>query len=113
VRAWQLTAANEPLRCIEREDPRPGPGQVVVDVRAAGICHSDVGFIDGTLTWMLANLPLVLGHEVAGVVSEVGPDVAGFELGDRIAAFGYPQHSPGYSVTADSPTSTSPRLKAS
>ncbi len=98
MRAWQLTAANEPLRCIEREDPRPGPGQVVVDVRAAGICHSDVGFIDGTLTWMLANLPLVLGHEVAGVVSEVGPDVAGFELGDRIAAFGYPQHSPGYSV---------------
>jgi len=54
-------------------------------VRAAGICHS-VGFIDGTLTWMLANLPLVLGHEVAGVVSDIGPDVAGFELGDRIAA---------------------------
>jgi len=67
-------------------------------VRAAGICHSDVGFIDGTLTWMLANLPLVLGHEVAGVVSDIGPDVAGFELGDRIAAFGHPQHSPGYSV---------------
>jgi propanol-preferring alcohol dehydrogenase len=66
-------------------------------VRAAGICHS-VGFIDGTLTWMLANLPLVLGHEVAGVVSDIGPDVAGFELGDRIAAFGHPQHSPGYSV---------------
>ena len=57
MRAWQLTAAKEPLRRIEREDPRPGPGQVVVDVRAAGICHSDVGFIDGTLTWMLANLP--------------------------------------------------------
>ena len=66
-------------------------------MRAAGICHS-VGFIDGTLTWMLANLPLVLGHEVAGVVSDIGPDVAGFELGDRIAAFGHPQHSPGYSV---------------
>ncbi len=47
---------------------------------------------------MLADLPLVLGHEVAGVVSDIGPDVAGFELGDRIAAFGYPQHSPGYSV---------------
>ncbi len=67
-------------------------------MRAAGICHSDVGFIDGTLTWMLAKLPLGLGHEVAGVVSDVGPDVAGFELGDRIAAFGDPQHAPGYSV---------------
>jgi len=59
MKAWQLTGANEPLRRIEREDPRPGPGQVVVDVRAAGICHSDVGFIDGTLTAMLAKLPLV------------------------------------------------------
>ncbi len=74
VKAWQLTGANEPLRRIDREDPRPGPGQAVLDVRAAGICHSDVGFIDGTLTPMLAKLPLVLGHEVAGVVAEVGPD---------------------------------------
>jgi propanol-preferring alcohol dehydrogenase len=98
VRAWQLTAANEPLQLIERDDPRPGPGQVVVDVRAAGICHSDVGFLDGTLTWMLAKLPLVLGHEVAGVISEVGPGVEGWAVGDRVAAFGDPQTSPGWSV---------------
>lgn len=98
MKAWQLTGANEPLRRIEREDPRPGPGQVVVDVRAAGICHSDVGFIDGTLTAMLAKLPLVLGHEVAGVVAEVGSEVDGFEVGDRVVASGDEKHAPGWSV---------------
>jgi len=97
VKAWQLTGANEPLRRIEREDPRPGPGQAVVAVRAAGICHSDVGFVDGTLTPMLAKLPLVLGHEVAGVVAEVGPDVSDLQPGDRVAAFG-DQLAPGWSI---------------
>ncbi len=50
MKAWQLSGANKPLQLIECEDPQPGPGQVVVDVRAAGLCHSDVGFLDGTLT---------------------------------------------------------------
>lgn len=98
VRAWQLTGAGEPLQLVEREDPRPGPGQVVVDVRAAGICHSDVGFLDGTLTAMLARVPIVLGHEVAGQVAEIGPDVADFEVGDRVVAFGDPACAPGWSV---------------
>ena len=97
MKAWQLTGAKEPLRRIERDDPRPGPGQAVVDVRAAGICHSDVGSIDGTLTPMLAKLPLVLGHEVAGVVAEVGPDVVDLQVGDRVAAFG-DQLAPGWSI---------------
>ncbi len=97
MKAWQLTGPNEPLLRIERDDPRPGPGQAVVDVRAAGICHSDVGFIDGTLTPMLAKLPLVLGHEVAGVVTEVGPGVVDLRVGDRVAAFG-DQLAPGWSI---------------
>ncbi len=67
-------------------------------MRAAGICHSDVGFLDGTLTPMLTKLPLVLGHEVAGEVSEVGPGVDSWAVGDRVAAFGDPQASPGWSV---------------
>ena len=98
VKAWQLTAPSEPLQLIERDDPHPGAGEVVVHVRAAGICHSDVGFLDGTLTGMLAKLLLVLGHELAGVVSEVGPDVDAWAVGDRVAALGDPQHSPGWSV---------------
>ena len=98
MKAWQLTAVNEPLRLIERDAPRPGPSQVVVDVRAAGVCHSDVGFLDGTLTGLLAKLPIVLGHEIAGEICEVGPEVTGFERGDRVVAFGDPAYAPGWSV---------------
>ena len=85
-----MTAVNEPLRLIERDAPRHGPSQVVVDVRAAGVCHSDVGCLDGTLTGLLAKLPIVLGNEIAGEICEVGPEVTGFERGDRVVAFGDP-----------------------
>jgi alcohol dehydrogenase, propanol-preferring len=97
MKAWQLTAANEPLVLIEREDPQPGPGQVVIDVRAAGICHSDVGFLDGTLTSMLPHLPMIPGHEVAGVIAALGPEVDGLYLGQRVV-IGLTEHgAPGWS----------------
>ena len=51
-------------------DP-PGPGEVRVAIKAAGLCHSDVGYLDGTLTYALAFTPIALGHEIAGVVSDV------------------------------------------
>lgn len=113
MKAWQLLAPDEPLELIERDDPEPGHGQLGVDVRAAGICHSDVGFLDGTLTRWLAKPPIVLGHEVAGAVSEVGPGVEGWAIGDRVAALGDPQHSPGWSVDgglADKFLATAARL---
>ncbi|MGI5218913.1 alcohol dehydrogenase catalytic domain-containing protein [Nocardia sp. CA-290969] len=98
MKAWQLTAVGEPLRLIERDDPRPGPGQVVIDVRAAGICHSDVGFADGTLTPMLPGLPMILGHEVAGVVADIGPDVTTVHPGDRVVIAGPEDFAPGWAV---------------
>jgi Zn-dependent alcohol dehydrogenase len=59
----------------------PGPGEVLVRLHAAGICHSDVGQADGD--WPFP-LPAVLGHEGAGVVEAVGPDVSGIEIGARV-----------------------------
>ena len=50
MKAWLFTGAHEPLELIERETPRPGPGEVLLDVRGSGLCHSDVGRMDGTLT---------------------------------------------------------------
>jgi propanol-preferring alcohol dehydrogenase len=86
------------LQLIERDDPRPGPGQVVIDVKAAGLCHSDVGFLDGTLTWMLPHLPMVLGHEVAGTVSEIGEGVTNVAIGDRVVLSGPEDFAPGWRV---------------
>ncbi|SOX56065.1 alcohol dehydrogenase [Mycobacterium ahvazicum] len=98
MKAWQLTAANEPLRLVELDDPCPGPGEVVIDVAAAGLCHSDVGFLDGTLTPLLPRLPMTLGHEVAGYVSEIGQDVKGFTIGDRVVVGGPEDFAPGWAV---------------
>jgi propanol-preferring alcohol dehydrogenase len=95
VKAWSFTAVGEELQHVERPDPVPGDGQVVVDVRAAGLCHSDIGFMDGTLTSMLAFTPIVLGHEVAGVVSALGPGVTEFAVGDRVGIAGLGLDAPG------------------
>ncbi|SDZ01831.1 alcohol dehydrogenase, propanol-preferring [Geodermatophilus africanus] len=95
MRAWQFTGAGDPLRLVELPAPTPGLGQVVVDVRAAGLCHSDVGFVDGHITWMLEQMPIVLGHEVAGVIAAVGQDVDGFAVGDRVGIAGDGLDAPG------------------
>jgi L-iditol 2-dehydrogenase len=64
----------------ELDDPEPGPGEVVCDVLACGVCASDV------TDWYVApRLPAVLGHEPAGVVRSVGPDVETVAVGDRVA----------------------------
>ena len=59
----------------------PGPGEVEVRVAAAGMCHSDLSVIDGTISW---PAPAVLGHEGAGFVERVGPGVRGLSPGDRV-----------------------------
>ena len=97
MKAWLLSGANKPLQLIECEDPQPGPGQVVVDVRAAGLCHSDVGFLDGTLTPLLPKMPIIPGHEVAGVVAAVGADVADFQIGERVPIESGQIGAPGWS----------------
>ena len=98
MKAWQLAGANKPLQRVECDDPQPGSGEVVVDVRAAGLCHSDVGFLDGTLTHMLPKLPIIPGHEVAGVVSAVGADVADFQIGERVVIALGAAAAPGWST---------------
>jgi L-iditol 2-dehydrogenase len=68
------------VRVEEMDDPVPGPGEVVCDVLACGVCGSDV------TDWYVApKLPAVLGHEPTGVVSAVGAGVASIAVGDRVA----------------------------
>ncbi|WP_066285424.1 zinc-binding dehydrogenase [Arthrobacter sp. B6] len=85
MKAWRLLAAHEPLIYVDVPDPVAGPNEVVVEVKAAGICHTDVGYLDGTLTGILGFTPITLGHEIAGIVSELGADVTGFDVGQRVA----------------------------
>ena len=65
---------------IERRDP--GPKDVVIDIKFAGICHSDIH--QGREEWGEALFPMVPGHEIAGIVSEVGQDVSKYSVGDRV-----------------------------
>jgi len=63
-------------------DP-PGKGEVLVRIRAAGLCHSDLSVIDGNRP---RPMPMVLGHEAAGVVEEVGPGITHLQRGDHVVA---------------------------
>ncbi|WP_347014432.1 alcohol dehydrogenase catalytic domain-containing protein [Bifidobacterium dentium] len=86
MKSWRFTGTNEPLRLEELPEPSAGPGKVVIDVKAAGICHTDVGILTdpGWMT-MLGQVPVTLGHEDAGVISAVGDGVTDFKVGDRVA----------------------------
>lgn len=83
--AWQFTGTNQPLVHVDVPTPAPGPGEVVIDVKAAGLCHTDVGVLhdEGWLS-TLAKVPITMGHEVAGVVSALGEGVADWQVGDRV-----------------------------
>ena len=82
VKALQKTGPDQPFRVttIERRDPRPD--DVVIDIEAAGICHSDIHTIRNE--WGEAHFPLTVGHEIAGTVAAVGSDVTDWKVGDRV-----------------------------
>lgn len=85
MRGWLFTETNVPLKLIEKEDPKATPGHVVLEVKAAGLCHSDVAALQDP-GWMplFPNGPVIMGHEFAGVVIEVGEGVTEWKVGDRV-----------------------------
>src|SRR5688500_19834103 len=80
-RAVRLEAPGRKLVDATLDAPAPGAGELLVRVRAAGICHSDAHYREGISR---TNHPLTLGHEVAGVVESVGSGVATHRAGDRV-----------------------------
>jgi propanol-preferring alcohol dehydrogenase len=82
MRAVRLVALGEPLRDAEVPVPAEAPDEVVVEVRAAGICRTDAHYRRDAGR---ARLPVTLGHEIAGVVAVAGRAVDGFAPGDRVA----------------------------
>jgi propanol-preferring alcohol dehydrogenase len=81
MHAMQLDAPGAPLRRVERSIPEPGPGELLVEVAACGVCRTDLHIADGELR---APLPVVPGHEIVGRVAALGPGAGGFALGDRV-----------------------------
>jgi Zn-dependent alcohol dehydrogenase len=67
---------------VEVEFDRPRQGELLISMAAAGLCHSDAHMTSGELP--LPKLPVVGGHEGAGVVEEVGPDTPGWKVGDHV-----------------------------
>src|SRR5439155_26984304 len=83
MRAAILEEQRKPLDVVDDlVVAEPGPGQVRVAVRHCGICHSDLGLIDAENP--MPRLPVVLGHQAAGVVERVGAGVVGLAPGDRV-----------------------------
>ncbi len=82
MKAALLETAGQPLRMADDVDlRRPRAGEVRVAVQHCGLCHSDVSIIDGTFP---APLPIVLGHEAAGIIEEIGPGVDHVAVGDHV-----------------------------
>jgi len=82
MRAVQVGKKGGPLELVQREIPEPGERQVRIQVKACGICHSDVLVKEGL--WPGVQYPRSPGHEIAGVVDAVGPQVSAWKKGQRV-----------------------------
>jgi 2-desacetyl-2-hydroxyethyl bacteriochlorophyllide A dehydrogenase len=83
MRAVRLVELRKPVVMQDVDVPRPQAKDVLVQVKAAGVCHSDAHYRSGVTR--TGPLPVTLGHEVAGIVEAVGPEAARFRKGDRVA----------------------------
>src|SRR5579871_6962382 len=84
MRVAELPAVGQPLRMSTRPVPEPGPGEALVRVQACGVCGSDLFLQKGGFGPAVA-MPVVPGHEAAGVVAAVGPDLTSVAPGDQVA----------------------------
>ncbi len=82
MKAAQIPKPGADFEVVEREIPKPGAGQVVIKVQACGICHSDVLTKEGM--WPGIEYPRVPGHEVVGIIDNVGAGVSAWKLGQRV-----------------------------
>src|SRR5438876_12441566 len=88
--AVQISRPGAPFEVVKREVPAPGPNQVRIKVDACGVCHSDVFVKEGH--WPGLQYPRVAGHEVAGVIDEVGPGVTTWKKGQRVGVGWHGKH---------------------
>ena len=83
MKAWQYMGNRQPIQLNEVPEPVLSPTQVLIDVKAAGLCHSDVMYMEVGDSAM-PFLPMTQGHENAGVITALGSEVTGFKVGDVV-----------------------------
>ncbi|NBE53681.1 NAD(P)-dependent alcohol dehydrogenase [Streptomyces boluensis] len=88
MKALQYRAVGAAPEVVTVADPEPGPGQVLLKVTAAGVCHSDIAVMSWPADELPFALPLTLGHEGVGTVAALGDGVTDFEAGDSVAVYG-------------------------
>lgn len=82
MKAIQVTRPGADWELVERDIPQPASGQVRVKVQACGVCHSDMFVKEGH--WPGLHYPRIPGHEIAGLIDEVGPAVTAWKKGQRV-----------------------------
>jgi propanol-preferring alcohol dehydrogenase len=88
MRAVQLVGWEQPAALRRVPTPEPGPGELLLQVRAAGLCHSDLHLMEWPAGTLPYELPFTLGHEVAGIVAALGAGTEGVEVGERVLVYG-------------------------
>ncbi|MEY9872925.1 propanol-preferring alcohol dehydrogenase [Streptacidiphilus sp. MAP12-33] len=88
MKALQYRSVGAAPEVVTVPDPEPGPGQVLLKVSAAGVCHSDIAVMSWPAEALPFRLPLTLGHEGAGVVAALGAGVTGVSVGESVAVYG-------------------------
>ncbi|MET7682547.1 NAD(P)-dependent alcohol dehydrogenase [Streptomyces sp. NPDC005423] len=88
MKALQYRTIGAAPEVVTVPDPEPGPGQVLLKVTAAGVCHSDIAVMSWPATDFPYDLPLTLGHEGVGTVAALGAGVTGVREGDAVAVYG-------------------------
>jgi 6-hydroxycyclohex-1-ene-1-carbonyl-CoA dehydrogenase len=85
MRAAVYAGNGKPLTIVDVPAPGPNPGEVVIRVAACGLCHTDLHYLDHGVPTFKAP-PIILGHEAAGTIFELGQGVVGLKTGDRVLA---------------------------
>src|SRR5271169_1847041 len=98
MRSWKLTQFKAPLAEVIEAPPAPQRAQVLLRVKACGVCHSDIHIADGYFDLghgekldlaPAVKLPRILGHEIVGVVEDIGPEATDVRIGDRRAVYAW------------------------
>jgi alcohol dehydrogenase, propanol-preferring len=87
MKAAVLEKAQQPMAIRDVPDPSVGANDVLIKVRASGVCHTDLHVADGMFAAFGLPFPVILGHEIAGEVEQVGANVSHFKRGDRVGAY--------------------------